>query len=102
MRNLTLRTSSHVSLAASDIADSSSITAVAVDLDQDALLAATEQKDALNDGEVNITIWRASEGPEGVSSIHTIAQHQPQCFLGYSDSGHQLPYANSACRQSMV
>ncbi len=105
MRNLTLWRSSHVSLAASDLstsADPSSITAVAVDLDQDALLAATEQKDALNDGEVNIAIWRVLEGPENVSSALTISQHQPQCFLGCSVPGHQLPYTDPACRQSMV
>ncbi|KAJ8489069.1 hypothetical protein ONZ51_g3188 [Trametes cubensis] len=77
MRSLSLLSVAHTSLSASEFTSSgqpSSITTTAVDLDQNALLIATERRDVSNDSEATVAIWRlrAAEAPdEGTPSLVT-------------------------------
>ncbi|KAI0326070.1 IkappaB kinase complex IKAP component [Cubamyces sp. BRFM 1775] len=77
MRSLSLLAVAHTSLSASEFTSSGqppSITATAVDLDQNALLIATERRDGSNDSEATVAIWRLreSEAPEeGTPSLVT-------------------------------
>lgn len=70
MRSLALWKVSHLSLTEAEFSSSneafSSLTAVAVDLDQNALLATTESKHHLHDGEARVEVWSLPEtgGPE--------------------------------------
>ena len=72
MRSLSLLSVAHTSLSASEFTSSGqppSITATAVDLDQNVLLIATERRDVSNDSEATVAIWRLreAEAPDEVS-----------------------------------
>ncbi|KAH9846478.1 IkappaB kinase complex IKAP component [Lenzites betulinus] len=75
MRNLVLLSATHASLTVSEFSSSaepSNITAVTLDLDQHAVLAATERRDDENDSDATITIWKGS--PSLVTSFQTPTQ----------------------------
>ncbi|KAI0629477.1 IkappaB kinase complex IKAP component [Trametes polyzona] len=75
MRNLSLQRAAIASLSASQFsspAQTSGISAVALDLDQNVLLVATEHRDDSNDSEVTIDIWRlGGETGEDAASLVT-------------------------------
>ncbi|KAI0697397.1 IkappaB kinase complex IKAP component [Cerioporus squamosus] len=82
MRSLTLWKLSNVSLTEAEFlssSEASSLTAVAVDLDQNAILLTTESKGTSQDGQARVTIWLLAEGsmsdhsatPSLVTAFHT-------------------------------
>ena len=71
MRNLTLWRTSNVSLTEADfssLGESSGVTCLTVDLDQNTLFAATEVGDAASDAEARICIWKLPQDDQ-VSNI---------------------------------
>ncbi|KAH9935182.1 IkappaB kinase complex IKAP component [Epithele typhae] len=75
---------------------SRSVTAIALDLDQNAILVATEHKSASSDGEVSVTIWNLSNDPSKVQvtelttfTTPTLAASNP--WAGGSTSTRKIP-----------
>ena len=76
MRNLTLWRANNVPLIEADfssLGESSGVTCLAVDLDQNALFAATEGGDAASNAEARICIWKLPQDDQ-VSNIDSSAE----------------------------
>ena len=72
MRSLTLWKSDHISLPQAEFSSSGELvgfTSLAVDLDQNALFLTSEGRDALNDSEAHVRVWRLSQGEDATSPV---------------------------------
>ncbi|KAI1786336.1 IkappaB kinase complex IKAP component [Ganoderma leucocontextum] len=71
MRSLVLWKSNHISFPETDFPSSGEpvrVTSLAVDLDQNALFLTSEGRDALNDGQAYVSVWKLAQGDEAAST----------------------------------